>query len=102
MAMEIDFTVDGGAYETLSPVVLSRGTIHAAGPYDCPNVRIAAGLWRRMRRRMERFADLARRKVFLRWSGIWIVSRRRWESRQKNCGGGILFMKARLWLWGRW
>ncbi|MFI5056682.1 MAG: xanthine dehydrogenase family protein molybdopterin-binding subunit [Candidatus Acidiferrales bacterium] len=40
LAMEIDFTLDGGAYQTLSPVVLSRGTIHAAGPYDCPNVRI--------------------------------------------------------------
>ena len=42
LAMEIDFTVDGGAYETLSPVVLSRGTIHAAGPYACPNVRICS------------------------------------------------------------
>jgi CO/xanthine dehydrogenase Mo-binding subunit len=40
LAMEIDFTIDGGAYETLSPVVLSRGTIHAAGPYCCPHVRI--------------------------------------------------------------
>jgi CO/xanthine dehydrogenase Mo-binding subunit len=40
VAMDIDFTLDGGAYMTLSPVVLSRGTIHAAGPYDCPNVRI--------------------------------------------------------------
>jgi CO/xanthine dehydrogenase Mo-binding subunit len=40
MAMDIDFTLDGGAYGTLSPVVLSRGTIHAAGPYNCPNVRI--------------------------------------------------------------
>ncbi len=40
LAMEIDFTIDGGAYCTLSPVVLSRGTIHAAGPYSCPNVRI--------------------------------------------------------------
>jgi CO/xanthine dehydrogenase Mo-binding subunit len=40
IAMEIDFTIDGGAYETLSPVVLSRGTIHAAGPYNCPNTRI--------------------------------------------------------------
>jgi len=40
VAMEIDFTLDGGAYETLSPVVLSRGTIHAAGPYSCPNIRI--------------------------------------------------------------
>jgi CO/xanthine dehydrogenase Mo-binding subunit len=40
LAMEIDFVIDGGAYCTLSPVVLSRGTIHAAGPYFCPNVRI--------------------------------------------------------------
>ena len=40
VAVEIDFTIDGGAYCTLSPVVLSRGTIHAAGPYSCPNVRI--------------------------------------------------------------
>src|SRR5437879_1231741 len=38
--MEIDFVIDGGAYTTLSPVVLSRGTIHAPGPYFCPNVRI--------------------------------------------------------------
>ena len=40
LAMEIDFTIDGGAYATLSSVVLSRGTIHAAGPYYCPTVRI--------------------------------------------------------------
>jgi CO/xanthine dehydrogenase Mo-binding subunit len=40
LAMDVDFTLDGGAYETLSPVVLSRGTIHAAGPYNCPNVRV--------------------------------------------------------------
>lgn len=40
LALEIDFTIDGGAYATLSSVVLSRGTIHAAGPYNCPNVRI--------------------------------------------------------------
>jgi CO/xanthine dehydrogenase Mo-binding subunit len=40
LAMDIEFVVDGGAYATLSAVVLSRGTIHAAGPYFCPNVRI--------------------------------------------------------------
>jgi CO/xanthine dehydrogenase Mo-binding subunit len=40
MAMDIEFVIDGGAYCTLSPVVLSRGTIHAAGPYYCPNVRV--------------------------------------------------------------
>ena len=42
LAMDIDFAIDGGAYCTLSPVVLSRGTIHAAGPYFCPNVRVRA------------------------------------------------------------
>ena len=42
VAMDIDFDIDGGAYCTLSPVVLSRGTIHATGPYYCPNVRIRA------------------------------------------------------------
>jgi CO/xanthine dehydrogenase Mo-binding subunit len=40
LGMDIEFVIDGGAYCTLSPVVLSRGTIHAAGPYFCPNVRI--------------------------------------------------------------
>ena len=40
LAMDIEFTIDGGAYATLSSVVLSRGTIHAAGLYRCPNIRI--------------------------------------------------------------
>jgi CO/xanthine dehydrogenase Mo-binding subunit len=39
---EIDFTIDGGAYKTLSPVVLSRGALHAGGAYYWPNVRIRA------------------------------------------------------------
>jgi CO/xanthine dehydrogenase Mo-binding subunit len=39
---EIEFTIDGGAYLTLSPVVLSRGAIHAGGPYYWPSVRIHA------------------------------------------------------------
>jgi CO/xanthine dehydrogenase Mo-binding subunit len=39
-AMEIDVVLDGGAYCTLSPVVLSRGVLHASGPYRCPHVRI--------------------------------------------------------------
>jgi CO/xanthine dehydrogenase Mo-binding subunit len=39
-AMSVDVLMDGGAYCTLSPVVLSRGVIHAAGPYRCANTRI--------------------------------------------------------------
>lgn len=37
---EIEFVIDGGAYSTLTPVVLSRGTIHAGGPYYWPNIRV--------------------------------------------------------------
>ncbi len=40
LAGEIDFVIDGGAYATLSPVVLSRGVIHASGPYQWPYLTI--------------------------------------------------------------
>jgi CO/xanthine dehydrogenase Mo-binding subunit len=40
VAQEIEVVMDGGAYCTLTPVVLSRGTLHAGGPYRCENVRI--------------------------------------------------------------
>ena len=40
VAMDVDIVLDGGAYITLSPVVISRGGIHAAGPYRCANTRI--------------------------------------------------------------
>jgi CO/xanthine dehydrogenase Mo-binding subunit len=39
-AMDIEAVFDGGAYATLSAVVLSRGVIHASGPYRCDHVRI--------------------------------------------------------------
>ncbi|RZU38998.1 xanthine dehydrogenase family protein molybdopterin-binding subunit [Edaphobacter modestus] len=42
LGSEIDFVIDGGAYATLSSVVLSRGTIHAGGPYCWPSIRIHA------------------------------------------------------------
>jgi len=40
LAQEIEVIMDGGAYCTLTPVVLSRGILHAGGPYRCENVRI--------------------------------------------------------------
>lgn len=36
----VRYILDAGAYSTLSPIVLWRGTIHAAGPYDIENVFI--------------------------------------------------------------
>lgn len=40
LAQDIEVVLDAGAYVTLSPVVLSRAIIHAAGPYHCDHVRI--------------------------------------------------------------
>ena len=42
LAYDCRILFDGGAYNTLSPVVNSRGLIHAAGPYRCENVRTEA------------------------------------------------------------
>jgi CO/xanthine dehydrogenase Mo-binding subunit len=39
-AIDIDAVFDGGAYATLSAVVLSRGVIHGTGPYRCDHVRV--------------------------------------------------------------
>jgi CO/xanthine dehydrogenase Mo-binding subunit len=39
-AIEVDALFDGGAYATLSAVVLSRGLIHASGPYRCDHIGI--------------------------------------------------------------
>jgi CO/xanthine dehydrogenase Mo-binding subunit len=45
LAMAIDIATDAGAYATLSSTVLSRATLHASGPYACPNVRIRSHAW---------------------------------------------------------
>jgi CO/xanthine dehydrogenase Mo-binding subunit len=45
LAMEIEVATDGGAYSTLSSTVLSRATLHATGPYVCPNIRIRSHSW---------------------------------------------------------
>jgi CO/xanthine dehydrogenase Mo-binding subunit len=42
LAGTIDIAIDGGAYATLSPVVLSRATIHSPGPYKWPHLRVRA------------------------------------------------------------
>ena len=44
--VRIEIVFDGGAYVTMSPVVLSRGAIHAAGPYRWPAVAIDARAYR--------------------------------------------------------
>jgi CO/xanthine dehydrogenase Mo-binding subunit len=41
-AAEVDYLLDGGAYATLSPVVLFRGAVHACGPYRLPHAAVRA------------------------------------------------------------
>jgi CO/xanthine dehydrogenase Mo-binding subunit len=40
VALKVDCVMDGGAYVTLSPVVLSRGILHAAGAYRWKHARV--------------------------------------------------------------
>ncbi len=46
VALEVDFVLDGGAYTTLSPVVLSRGVLHATLGYRCANVFVRGQVYR--------------------------------------------------------
>ncbi len=39
-ACQVRYRINGGAYSTLSPVVLFRGIVHATGPYRIDNVRV--------------------------------------------------------------
>jgi len=42
LALDIGFDLNGGAYKTLTPVVLSRGLLHSFGPYRCDDSRVRA------------------------------------------------------------
>ncbi|MHA2364269.1 MAG: xanthine dehydrogenase family protein molybdopterin-binding subunit [Candidatus Hodarchaeales archaeon] len=43
-AWKTEYILNSGAYATLGPAVLFRGTLHAVGPYKCPNVDIKSYL----------------------------------------------------------
>jgi len=42
LSLDGDLLMDGGAYNTLTPVVLSRGVLHLSGPYRWGRVRLQA------------------------------------------------------------
>ncbi|MCF7858792.1 MAG: xanthine dehydrogenase family protein molybdopterin-binding subunit [Candidatus Cloacimonetes bacterium] len=44
--IDIDYRLDAGAYQTLSPVVLARGVLHTAGGYGFPDSFIRGRLFR--------------------------------------------------------
>ena len=44
MRCRVDYRLDAGAYQTLSPVVLARGVLHAAGGYNIPDMIIKGKL----------------------------------------------------------
>jgi len=45
-AMQVDFVLDGGAYTTLSPVVMYRGILHTTLGYRCPHVSVNGKVYR--------------------------------------------------------
>jgi len=45
-AMQVDFILDGGAYTTLSPVVMYRGILHTTLGYRCENVFVDGHVFR--------------------------------------------------------
>ncbi len=42
LAADVEYIINAGVWATLSPIVLWRGTVHAAGPYRIENVRVDA------------------------------------------------------------
>ncbi len=46
MKVDIDYRLDAGAYQTLSPVVLARGVLHAISGYSIPDAFIRGRLFR--------------------------------------------------------
>ncbi len=44
-AMQVDVEFNGGAYSTLSQVVLARGILHSAGVYKCENILCRAACY---------------------------------------------------------
>ena len=62
VALDIDIVLDGGAYPTLSSVVLSRATLHAWGPISATRRESKAASLRRTRSRTALFAALERLK----------------------------------------
>jgi len=46
MKIDIDYRLDAGAYQTLSPVVLARGVLHAVSGYNIPDAFVRGRLLR--------------------------------------------------------
>jgi len=46
IGMDVDITLDGGAYETLSSVVLQRSLLCAIGVYNIPNIKVKGSVVR--------------------------------------------------------
>jgi CO/xanthine dehydrogenase Mo-binding subunit len=101
LALDFDFAIDGGAYATLSSVVLSRGTIHAAGPYACPNVRVRSRAAPPTHRRTAPSAASARRRASSPWSATSTSWRPSSASRPRRSAAATSSRRATRWRWGR-
>lgn len=86
VAQDIEVALDGGAYVTLSPVVLSRAIIHAAGPYACETSGSPAAPCSPTPRPTGRSAGSERRRRSSPTSATWTWSPRPPGSTRSSCG----------------
>ena len=87
-AMDIDAVFDGGAYATLSAVVLSRGVIHATGPYRCEHVRVRGRVMMTNTPPTARSGASVRLRPSSRSRPTWIGSPSGCESIRSGCASG--------------
>ena len=88
VAAEVDYLLDGGAYTTLSPVVLFRGTVHACGPYRVPNVRVDARVVRTHKVPCGAFRGFGEPQVVFAAESQMDLWPRRWAWIPSSCGAG--------------
>ena len=80
-----EVVLDGGAYASSSPAVVSNAASFAVGPYECDNVRSTATWSTRTTRRAERCAASARCRCASATSRRWTSSPPRSASTRSSC-----------------
>ncbi|MGL6202406.1 MAG: xanthine dehydrogenase family protein molybdopterin-binding subunit [Lachnospiraceae bacterium] len=45
LAVQVNMVSDSGAYASYGPAVITRAAVHAAGPYEVPNIRVDANFY---------------------------------------------------------
>ena len=92
---EIEFTIDGGAYTTLSPWFFHAAPFMPAAPTTGPTFESPQKPWPPMLRPTGPSVASGRRRACLRWSGTWTASHRLWDCQRLKSAAGISSSRGR-------